>query len=200
MRKYALPLLLQLLLGCGSGFTTTHPMAPVTPTKVIDLGGPTGLVYEDPEGLFSIAFPAPFVVDQAKEALGTGTMQTTSISTTGDDPLFMAVKVALVDIPNYDCQKALDGMRDETMNRVGCSAVAEKRSEIEGSGAREITFTCPKRRGLMLLACDPSKSAAKRFTAYEIAASGSQLSDDAAHTFLNSFTVQKHSPSSQPAR
>ena len=42
----------------------------------------------------------------------------------------------------------------------------------------------------MLLSCDASKSAAKRYTAYEIVASGATMTEENARRFLSSFTLK----------
>ncbi len=117
-------------------------------------------------------------------------MITTSLSSVADDPLYMAVKVNLENIGTYDCQKGLDGMRDQTMKRVGCKVNDEKRIEVKGNPAREVAFTCTNRKGVMLLACDASKAAAKRYTAYEVVASGETMTDEIARRFLASFMLK----------
>lgn len=185
-------LLLLLIVGCdGPGLTPRTPVPAASVSAAPTPPAPdTSRVYEDPDGQFAIRFPLPFEVDRKSEALGGGTMLTTSLSTMNDDPLYMAVKVNLDNIAAYDCAKGLDGMRDETMRQVGCKITDEKRLEMKGNPSREITFTCPKRRGVMLLACDATKSSIKRYTAYEIVASGSTMTDAIARQFTTSFTLK----------
>ena len=180
------------IVGCGGPGLTPHGQTPTAGSATPTAAAPTSTsrAFEDPEGQFSVRFPVPFESERTSEALAGGTMITLSLVTPGSDPLYMAVKVTLDDIAAYDCQKGLDGMRDETMARVGCKVDNERKYEIKGNPAREIVFTCTKRHGVMLLACDPTKAATKHYTAYEIVGSGSQITEESARQFTGSFVLK----------
>jgi hypothetical protein len=186
-------LVLVFLVGCDQGgLTPRTPRTPPPTASAAPVVAPPAKprTYDDQDGQFSIQFPLPFEVERASGALGGGTMVTTSVSTSTDNPLYIALKVNLENITSYDCEKGLDGMRDQTMLKVGCTPTDEKRFEVKGNAAREVSFSCTKRRGIMLLICDATKGAAKRYTVYEIAASGATMTDDVARQFTSSFTLK----------
>ena len=137
-------LLLVLLAACGGPGLTPRTQPAATATAVP--GSPTAappdpkLTYEDPEAQFSVRFPLPFEVDRSSEALGGGTMVTTSLSTVADDPLYMAVRVNLENISGVQLREGprRDARPDDEARRLQSARREAFRSEGQSLARRVV--------------------------------------------------------------
>ncbi len=186
-----------LLVACGSSPRASTPAtpsgAPSSGSEPVANAEPG--TYQDPDGVFQVKLGAQPDVDVKREPLGAGEIVTTTLSTSTDTRLAMAMKLVMSEVAAYDCAKGLAGMRDHTLANMGCTPTAEKAVELKGRPGREVLFSCTKRpmRGAMAIYCDDGALASqKRVTNYEVIAAYQERAYDEADAkaLLASFQLR----------
>jgi hypothetical protein len=154
-------------------------------------------LYSDPEGRFTARMVGAVETSSSTENLPQGGVVATTIVSTKDDAhLLIITALKLTGLAaGYDCEKGLTGMRDNTLQNLGCTASSDAPLQVAGHTARDVKFECTKTptRGLLRMICDDSKLAASHEArAYSVMANykTEAWNEAEATSFVAGFTLK----------
>lgn len=179
-----------LLAACSEGPASDAPPAASA------AGSTAWFTHRDAAGTFEARFPLPPTVQELtppRKSPEASQLQISNAQLAEDKRLFVATKLLLSEVKNYDCESGMKGMIDSSLTGLGCTADKNEAHAMQGLPGKEVTVTCQKSpmRGVLRVACDAKMIAEQNITAYSLLVlyDNEIWNADEAALFLDSFKL-----------